>query len=124
MKFLKLGLASLVASSALFAGTYNVDTTHSTVGFKVKHMMISNVSGSFNKFDGKFEYDEKTNTLKSLVGNIDVASINTDNEKRDKHLRTSEFFDAEEFANIKFEVTKIKDDKAYGKLTIDRKSVV
>ena len=57
MKFLKLGLASLVASSALFAGTYNVDTSHSNVGFKVKHLMISNVNGKFDKFSGKFEYD-------------------------------------------------------------------
>uniref|UniRef100_UPI004047471A YceI family protein n=1 Tax=Aliarcobacter sp. TaxID=2321116 RepID=UPI004047471A len=118
MKFLKLGLASLVASSALFAGTYNVDTSHSNVGFKVKHMMISNVVGKFDKFNGTFEYDEKTNTLKSLNGNIDVSSINTENEKRDNHLKDSDFFAAKDFNNIKFELTKVEDDKAFGKLTI------
>ena len=53
MKFLKLGLASVIASSALFAGTYNVDASHSNVGFKVKHLMISNVSGKFDKFKHK-----------------------------------------------------------------------
>lgn len=59
MKFLKIGLASIIASSALFAGTYNVDASHSNLGFKVKHLMISNVSGKFDKFNGNFEYDEK-----------------------------------------------------------------
>ncbi|MFA9239664.1 MAG: YceI family protein [Candidatus Paceibacteria bacterium] len=59
MKFLKLGLASLVASSVLFAGNYNVDASHSNVGFSVKHMMITNVTGKFNDVSGNFEYDEK-----------------------------------------------------------------
>lgn len=118
MKFLKLGLASAIASTALFAGTYNVDASHSNVGFKVKHMMISNVVGKFDKFDGTFEYDEKTKTLKSLVGNIDVNSINTENEKRDAHLKDSDFFLAKDFNNIKFELSKIEGDKAFGKLTI------
>ena len=93
MKFLKLGLASLVASSALFAGTYNVDTSHSNVGFKVKHLMISNVNGKFDKFSGKFEYDEKTKTLKSLSGEVSVDSINTEDAKRDAHLKSADFFD-------------------------------
>ena len=118
MKFLKLGLASVIASSALFAGTYNVDASHSNVGFKVKHMMISNVVGKFDTFNGSFEYDEKTKTLKSLVGEIDVNSINTENEKRDAHLKSAEFFSANEFNNIKFVLSKIDGDKAYGKLTM------
>lgn len=118
MKFLKLGLASVIASSALFAGTYNVDASHSNVGFKVKHMMISNVIGKFDTFNGSFEYDEKTKTLKSLVGEIDVNSINTENEKRDAHLKSAEFFSANEFNNIKFVLSKIDGDKAYGKLTM------
>lgn len=118
MKFLKLGLASVIASTALFAGTYNVDASHSNVGFKVKHMMISNVVGKFDKFDGTFEYDEKTKTLKSLVGNIDVNSINTENEKRDAHLKDSDFFAAKDFNNIKFELAKIEGHKVFGKLTI------
>jgi polyisoprenoid-binding protein YceI len=118
MKFLKLGLASVIASTALFAGTYNVDASHSNVGFKVKHMMISNVVGKFDTFNGSFEYDEKTKTLKSLVGEIDVNSINTENAKRDAHLKESDFFAAKEFNNIKFVLSKVEDDKAYGKLTL------
>ncbi len=118
MKLVKVGLASILAASALFGGTYNVDTGHSNVGFKVKHMMISNVSGKFNKFDGSFEYDEKTNQLKSLIGNIEVNSINTDNKKRDDHLRAPDIFDAKKFPKIVFSLDKIVEDSAYGKLTM------
>ena len=82
MKLIKISLASILASTALFAGTYNVDKSHSSVGFKVKHMMVSNVNGTFDEFKGSFEYDEKTNTLKSLNGVVEVASINTANEKK------------------------------------------
>jgi polyisoprenoid-binding protein YceI len=118
MNFLKLGLASIVASSALFAGTYNVDVSHSNVGFKVKHMMISNVSGKFNDVVGSFEYDEKTNSLKALSGEIIVASINTADEKRDAHLKEPELFDAAKFPKIIFKTTKIEADAVYGDLTM------
>ena len=106
MKFLKLGLASLVASSTLFAGTYSVDASHSNVGFSIKHMMITNVSGKFNDVLGTFDYDEKTNTLKSLEGEIVVASINTADEKRDGHLKEEELFDVAKFPKITFKSTK------------------
>lgn len=118
MKFLKLGLASLVASSALFAGTYTVDTSHSNVGFSVKHMMITNVSGKFKDVTGTFEYDEETNSLKALEGVILVSSIDTANEKRDTHLKEEDIFHAEKYPNINFKITKIDGDKAYGDLTM------
>ena len=118
MKFLKLGLASLVASSALFAGTYNVDASHSNVGFSIKHMMITNVSGKFNDVLGTFDYDEKTNTLKSLEGEIVVASINTADEKRDAHLKDEELFDIAKFPKITFKSTKIEGNSVYGDFTM------
>jgi polyisoprenoid-binding protein YceI len=118
MKFLKLGLASLVASSALFAGTYNVDASHSNVGFKVKHLMISNVTGKFDNFSGKFVYDEKTKTLKSLEGEVSVASINTEDDKRDAHLKSADFFDQANNPTLTYKLEKIEGDTAYGKLTI------
>ncbi|MBI3873967.1 MAG: polyisoprenoid-binding protein [Arcobacter sp.] len=118
MKLVKIGLASLATASWLFAGTYNVDVSHSNVGFKVKHMMISNVVGSFDKFSGKFEYDEKTKTIKSFTGDIDVSSINTSIAKRDEHLKSADFFDVAKYPNIKFNIIKIEDDVAYGKLTM------
>ena len=111
-------VATILSSTALIAGTYNVDTSHSNVGFKVKHMMISNVIGKFDKYNGSFEYDEKTNTLEMLRGVIQVASINTANKKRDTHLKSDELFNAEKFPQIKFVLEKTDSDYAYGKLTM------
>lgn len=118
MKLVKLGLASILTAGALFGGTYNVDSSHSNVGFKVKHMMISNVQGKFEKFTGSFEYDEKTKQLQSLNGNIEVNSINTGDTKRDDHLKAPDLFDATKFPSITFVLNKIEDDKAYGQLTM------
>lgn len=118
MNFLKLGLASVLVASGLLAGTFKVDEDHSNVGFKVKHMLITNVTGKFDKFHGSFELDEKTNTLKSLTGEVEVASINTENEKRDGHLRSDDFFAAKEHPKMTFFVTKVDGDEVTGKLTI------
>lgn len=118
MRIVKLGLASILAAGALFGGTYNVDASHSSIGFKVKHMMISNVKGNFKNFSGSFEFDEKTNTLKSFNGNVEVKSINTDNAKRDGHLQSSDFFAADKYPKITFKLEKISGDTAYGKLTM------
>lgn len=118
MRLVKVGLVSLVTASWLFAGTYNVDIAHSNVGFKVKHMMISNVVGSFDTFSGTFEYDEKTKVFKSLIGDIDASSINTSIAKRDEHLKSPDFFDVAKYPAIKFVLISVKDDKAYGKLTM------
>ncbi len=117
-KLIQLGLVSIITSGTLYAGSYNVDPVHSNVGFKVKHMMISNVKGEFNKFGGSFEYDEKTNTLKTFNGRIEVSSINTDNAKRDGHLKSEELFNAAKFPSIEFKLDKISGDKAFGSLTM------
>ncbi|WP_121628714.1 YceI family protein [Poseidonibacter antarcticus] len=118
MKLVKLGLASLLAAGALYAGTYKVDTSHSNLGFKVKHLMISSVRGNFNDFSGSFEYDEKTKTIKALSGEAQVSSINTENEKRDGHLKSADFFDAKKYPTLTFKLTKIDGDDAYGVLTM------
>ena len=118
MKFFKLGLASLAVSTALFAGNYNVDSSHTNAAFTVKHMMITNVTGKFNDVAGSFEFDEKTKTLKSLNGEIVVASINTANEKRDEHLKADDMFDVVKFPKITFKSTKIEKDAVYGDFTM------
>jgi polyisoprenoid-binding protein YceI len=118
MKFLKLSLISLLAAGSLFAGSYKVDKGHSNVGFKVKHMVVANVVGKFDDFSGTFEYDEKTNTLKSLIGMVEVTSINTENAKRDGHLKKDDFLAADKYPQIKFELTKVEGDYAYGKFTL------
>jgi polyisoprenoid-binding protein YceI len=118
MKLSKLALVSIIAASTLFGGTYNLDKSHSNVGFKVKHLMITNVSGNFKNFSGSFEYDEKTKTLKSLTGNIETNSINTENKKRDDHLKSADFFDAINHPKLTFKLEKIVNDEAHGVLTI------
>lgn len=118
MKLFKLGLLSILTAGALFAGTYKVDAAHSYVGFKVKHMMVSNVKGNFEKFEGVIEYDEASKTLKALKGTIEVASIDTANDKRDTHLKADDMFNAEKYPTITFEMTKIVGDDVYGNLTM------
>lgn len=118
MKFFKLGLASVAVSTALFAGTYNIDASHTNASFTVKHMMISNVTGKFNDVAGTFEFDEKTKTLKSISGEIVAASINTANEERDGHLKSADLFDVAQFPKITFKSTKIDKNKVQGELTI------
>ncbi|NOR57822.1 MAG: polyisoprenoid-binding protein [Sulfurimonas sp.] len=117
-KLIKMLVITALSSTVLLAGTYNVDTSHSNVGFKVKHMMISNVIGKFDKFNGSFEYDEKTNTLKEFSGTIKVDSINTANQKRDAHLKSAELFNAEKYPQIRFVLQKTDSDYAYGTLTM------
>jgi len=118
MKLVKFGLASIITAGTLFGGTYNVDSTHSDVGFKVKHLMISNVKGNFDTFNGSFEYDEKNNVLKTFNGSIDVNSINTQNAKRDGHLKSESLFNAKTYPTINFKLNKITGDKAFGELTM------
>jgi polyisoprenoid-binding protein YceI len=117
-KLIKYSLITSIMIGSLYAGTYKVDTSHSEVGFKVKHMMVSNVKGKFDKFEGEFEFDEEKKELKSIKGNIKVDSVNTGNEKRDKHLKEQDFFDTEKYKEMSFESTKIEKDKVYGYLKL------
>ena len=81
-------------------------------------MMVSNVVGNFKDFSGTIEYDEKSKTLQSIKGIVEVKSINTENEKRDKHLRADDFFAAEKYPQISFESTKIQGDEVIGNFTM------
>lgn len=102
---------------------WSLDPTHSELGFKIKHLMITNVSGNFNKFEVMAEtLSDDFNDAKVTV-DIEVDSINTNNAQRDEHLRNADFFEAEKFPNITFRSTKIEkvDDENYnitGNLTI------
>lgn len=87
-----------------------LDASHSELGFKIKHLMISNVSGRFNNFDvtGETTSDDFSNA--DITATIDVASIFTNNEQRDGHLRTGDFFEIEKYPNITFKSTSVKKD--------------
>lgn len=92
--------------------TWNIDTAHSEVQFKVKHMVISTVTGNFNEFDGNLQAEEDSinNAKINLV--INVNSIDTRNESRDAHLRSADFFAADEFPEIKINVEDITEKSA------------
>jgi polyisoprenoid-binding protein YceI len=99
--------------TSLPTGTWNVDPTHSRVGFRVKHLGISTVRGEFGDYEGQLVIGEDgTATAK---GNVKVASINTSDADRDTHLKAPDFFDVENYTEITFESTSItaKDEDTY-----------
>ena len=115
MKSLKFCIAILaLITVAARAGEFTLDTAHTTVSFRVKHLGISTVTGHFDKFSGTVEFDPQD--LKSLkaTATIEAASINTAVEKRDEHLRNPDFFDVAKFAQLTFaskEVKNVSGDK-------------
>jgi polyisoprenoid-binding protein YceI len=103
--------------------TWKIDPMHSEVQFKVKHLMITNVSGSFSKFDSTIETEDDDLTKAKISFEADINTISTNNEQRDGHLKSDDFFNAEKFPKLTFVSTsykKISDDKATleGHLTI------
>lgn len=100
-----------------------LDPTHSEIGFKVKHMMFTNVSGKFDTFEATVETDGDDFTTSKIEFSADTASINTGNADRDNHLRSADFFDAAEFPKTTFKaggfVKKSGDDYTLtGELTL------
>lgn len=95
--------------------TWNIDKAHSEVHFKVKHMVISTVTGAFNNFDGSLEMLPNDFESAKINLNIDVNSIDTRNEGRDAHLKAADFFDVEKFPEMKVQVNSItkKSDEDY-----------
>ena len=118
IKGLVMLVALLTTSSVFAADTYTIDPVHTSFGFTVKHMMISNVPGEFDKFNGQIIYgptelaDSKANVT------IDVASINTRIAQRDAHLKSPDFFDAAKFPTITFVSTKFTPTAITGNLTM------
>jgi polyisoprenoid-binding protein YceI len=104
--------------------TWALDPTHSEVQFKIKHLMITNVTGSFNIFTVSAQTEDEDFTKAKLSFTADVNSISTNNEQRDAHLKGADFFDAEKFPEIKFTATKSENVDSdgsyelYGDLTI------
>ena len=98
--------------------TWVIDPTHSEFTFKVKHMMISTVSGHFEKFDTKVKANENDFTNADINVEVAVNSINTNNIDRDNHLKSDDFFNAEKYPVLKFKSKKFDGEKLVGDLTI------
>lgn len=90
--------------------TYTIDPAHSSVSFAVKHMVVTNVRGGFDKFEGKILYDAEDITESSVEVTIDAASIDTENEKRDQDLRGEGFLSADQFPTITFKSKSVRED--------------
>lgn len=103
--------------------TWTIDPTHSEIGFKVKHMMFTNVSGKFNQFEATIENQDEAFETSKINFSTDVNSVDTSNTDRDNHLKSADFFDADNFPKLTFtstEIQKITDGeyKISGDLTI------
>lgn len=113
-----LFLALTLTSAALFAQEaapaqqpFSVDRGHSSATFKVRHNMVATVTGRFNDFDGAININRENPTASSVEFAIKSASIDTDSENRDKHLKSADFFDVEKFPTITFKSTAVAKGK-------------
>ena len=124
MKKVNLILAAVVISAASAdAQTWSIDKAHSKLGFGVTHLMVSDVEGSFKSVEAKITSSKDDFSDAVIELTADVNSINTDNEQRDTHLKSPDFFDAAKFGSLNFKSSSFKKVegkkyKATGELTM------
>jgi polyisoprenoid-binding protein YceI len=118
-------LVSLIVgiASPVFAANYKIDPDHSEVGFKIRHLAISNVTGKFTEFTGTFSFDPKDVAASKAEAEINIKSVDTAQRKRDDHLKGEDFFSADRFPQMKFvskavETSGADSFKVTGDLTI------
>ncbi|MCE3227471.1 MAG: YceI family protein [Bacteroidetes bacterium] len=119
----KLILSAAVALSAITVTAqtnWKLDASHSKLGFSVTHMMVSETEGKFKIYEGKVTSKSETDFSNATIDfTADAASINTEDEKRDGHLKSAEFFDAEKYPKITFKATSMKANPKKGKTAYD-----
>lgn len=103
----KAVLLAVALPTVAFASEWEIDNSHSSATFKVKHMMVSNVRGEFQNVSGTLNLDDKDVTRSTVNATIDAKTINTRDAKRDGHLRSADFFDVEKHPNITFTSKKV-----------------
>jgi polyisoprenoid-binding protein YceI len=108
MKKLFVLLAGISLTAAATAQSWNLDKSHSSVNFGVTHMVVSEVNGNFKDFSGEIKSEKADFSDMSTNFTIQVASVNTENEKRDGHLKSEDFFDAAKYPTITFKSTGVK----------------
>jgi len=101
-KSIFLGLALLLLPLLSWAADYSIDPAHSEVSFKIRHMGISKVNGRFDEFSGEFSFDSEHPENSRVNASISLSSVDTDNPKRDDHLRSPDFFDIEKYPTMSF----------------------
>jgi polyisoprenoid-binding protein YceI len=102
-----LTIFALALPALATAATWTIDPDHSNIGFKVKHLMVSNVKGNFEKHNGTVDINDKDITKSKVEVTIDTNSINTGVQKRDEHLRSADFFDVAKFPTMTFVSKKV-----------------
>ena len=100
-------IIALALPTFAFATTWTIDPDHSNVGFKVRHLMVSNVKGNFDKHTATVEINDKDITKSKVEVSIDTNSINTNVQKRDEHLRSADFFDVAKYPTMTFVSKKV-----------------
>ena len=116
-----LFLLGLISTMGFAQATWSIDPAHSKIGFNVTHMAISEVEGNFKQFEGTINSKADDFNGAEITFTAQVASVDTDNEKRDGHLKSDDFFSAEKFPTISFKGNLVKQGGKYqlkGKLTI------
>jgi polyisoprenoid-binding protein YceI len=103
-----LGFILMVTAQVFGADEFTIDPVHSSANFAVKHLMISTVHGRFSDVSGTIIYDEKDPSKSSVLAVIKTASVNTDNQMRDKDLRSANFFETDKFPEMRFQSTKVE----------------
>lgn len=116
---LKIIAFMLISLGVLNATPHALDTAHSSVEFKVKHLMITNVKGEFTDFDAKIDFDYKTKQFNALKAVIKTKSVDTGIVKRDNHLRSEDFFLAEKYPEMTFVMKSYKGDDEEGTMVGD-----
>ncbi|RBY95855.1 hypothetical protein DQ237_11965 [Blastococcus sp. TF02-8] len=104
-------MTSTVQIPGYIAGTWDIDASHSTVGFSVRHMMVSKVRGYFREFTGEIVTAENP-ADSTVTATVDLGSIDTRQEQRDAHIRSADFFDAENHPQMTFRSTAVRTDGA------------
>ena len=99
--------------------TYTIDPVHSTAGFKVRHLMVSNVRGEFSNLTGKVVFDTDNPSLSTVEASIDATTVTTREEQRDTHLKSADFFDVAKYPAITFVSKKVTGSDGEYKVTGD-----
>jgi polyisoprenoid-binding protein YceI len=101
-------LALVLVPGFAFASTWKIDPAHSSAGFSVSHLVVSEVDGHFGKTEGTVVIDDKNITKSSVEATIDASTIDTREPKRDAHLKSPDFFDVAKYPTITFKSTKVQ----------------